>query len=112
VIEQPKELRFPVDCDTPAKRTEYCYRAQELLRGLHNGMRKWYRDGLTQNQWNKLPQRIKNRYPYTAQLSQADWDDFTEKVFMPISGKIGVNIVTQRALLFESTTWTIAVEDI
>ena len=42
-------LRFPIDCDTPAKRTEYCYRAQELLRLRHN--KEWedggYKDKVT-----------------------------------------------------------------
>lgn len=105
-------LTFPVDCDTPAKRTEYCYRAQELLRLIHNGMGRWYREGLTQAQWDKFPQRIKNRYLYTAQLSQADWYDFTQNVFEPISGRITGKLLAQRALLFESTSWQINVEDI
>lgn len=105
-------LVFPQDCDTPAKRTEYCYRAQELLRLLHNGMGRWYRAGLTQAQWNNFPQKIKNRYPYVSQLSQANWDDFTENVFEPISQRTIAKLLEQRALLFESTAWTIDVEDI
>lgn len=105
-------LTFPIDCDTPAKRTEYCYRAQELLRRLHNGMGKWYKEGLTQTQWNKFPQKIKNRYPYAAQLSQADWGDFRNNVFEPIQHRIIEKLLTQRTLLSESITWSIDVEDI
>lgn len=105
-------LTFPINCDTPAKRTEYCYRAQELLRRLHNGMRKWYKDGLTQAQWDKFPQKIRNRYPYVAQLSQGDWDDFRLNVFEPISMKIMYQLGIQQNLMFESQTWSIAVEDI
>lgn len=105
-------LTWPVDCDTPAKRTEYCYRAQELLRRLHNVMGDWYREGVTETKWNKLPQRIKNRYPYKAQLSQAEWNDFLRNVFDPISHRIVTGIGKNRALLFQSTTWDIKVEDI
>ena len=105
-------LTWPADCITPAQRTEYCYRAQELLRLLHNGMGKWYREGLTHTQWNKFPQKIKNRYPYTAQLSQAHWNDFRNNVFEPIQGRIIDKLLAQRALLFESTSWSINVEDI
>lgn len=105
-------LNWPVDCDTPAKRTEYCYRAQELLRLIHNGMGKWRRDGLTEAQWNQLPQKIKTRYPYVAQLSEADWNDFTLNVFESISERIIEKLLQQRALLKESTAWIIAVEDI
>ena len=105
-------LTFPADCDTPAQRTEYCYRAQELLRLIHNGMGRWYREGLTHAQWDKFPRKIKNRYPYTPQLGHADWYDFTQNVFEPISGRITGNLLAQRALLFESTSWQINVEDI
>lgn len=105
-------LTFPVDCDTPAKRTEYCYRAQELLRLLHNGMGKWHREGLTQTQWDKFPQKIKNRYPYTAQLSKETWRDFVHSVFEPIMSRITGKMLEQRALLSASTTWDIVVEDI
>ena len=105
-------LTFPQDCDTPAKRIEYCYRAQELLRRLHNGMGKWYREGLTQTQWNKFPQRIKYRYSYQAQLSQLEWDDFTSNVFEPISQRIIEKLLENRELLTQSTAWKINVEDI
>lgn len=105
-------LEFPPDCDTPAKRTEYCYRAQELLRELHNTMGRWYREGLTEEQWSEFPQKIKNRYPYKPQLSQDEWDEFLENVFEPISHRIAQGILNNRELLFQSQTWTINVEDI
>ena len=105
-------LEFPPDCDTPAKRTEYCYRAQELLRQLHNGMGQWYREGLTFAQWEKLPQRIKDRYPYKTKLSQAEWDEFTSNVFEPINTRIVERLLGNRELLFQSKTWEIHVEDI
>ncbi len=105
-------LEFPPDCDTPAKRTEYCYRAQELLRRLQNSMGKWYREGLAQSQWERFPQKIKNKYPYKPQLSQDDWDEFLENIFEPISTRISQGILDSRQLLFESTAWEINVEDI
>jgi len=75
-------------------------------------MGRWYREGLTQNQWDKFPQKIKNRYPYQAQLPQAEWDDFLLNVFEPISDRIIAKMLENRELLFQSTTWTINVEDI
>jgi hypothetical protein len=105
-------LKFPPDCDTPSKRTEYCYRAQELLRRLHNSIGKWYREGLAQSQWERFPQKIKNKYPYKPQLSQDDWDEFLENIFEPISTRISQGILDSRQLLFESTAWEINVEDI
>ncbi len=37
-------ITFPQDCTTPAERTEYCYRAQELLRLDHNSKGQDYKD--------------------------------------------------------------------
>lgn len=105
-------LTFPVDCDTPRKRVEYCYRAQELLRLIHNGMAKWRREGLTVAQWDRFPQRLKNRYPYDLQLPREQWDDFLTKVFENIQVKISHQIGVQKGLLKESLNWTINVEDI
>lgn len=130
-------INFPIDCDTPRRRTEYCYRAEELLRRLHNHMGWWYRgfdflrdaegrlvrdpDGKvildlnapwTQTQYNHLPQKLKNRYPYQTQLPQAEWDDFRRNVFEPISQRIAEKLLENREFLFQSTNWTINVEDI
>ncbi len=105
-------LRYPADCDTPRRRTEYAYRAQELLRLLHNTMGKWYREGLTESQWDRFPQKIKNRYPYKARLNQAEWDDFTANVFQPISNRITERLLENRELLKQSTAWQIDIEDV
>jgi len=75
-------------------------------------MGRWYREGLTQNQWDKFPQKIKNRYPYQAQLPQADWKDFEMNVFERIDNVIISALLQNRALLKSSTTWQIDVEDI
>ena len=104
-------ISYPPNCDSPRKRTEYLYRAQELLRLIHNAFAKWHRTGLTQNQYNKLPNKIKNKYPYKAKLTDSDMKGFYDDVFMPISSKICNQIGIQRALLFESVEWTPAVED-
>jgi len=105
-------LTFPVNCDTPRRRTEYCYRAEELLRLLHNVIGTWYREGITETKWDKLPEKIKNRYPYKPQLSADEWVEFKYNVFNPISARISKGITSNRWLLRESTEWTINVEDI
>jgi len=104
-------LRFPVDCDSPRRRTEYCYRAQELLRLIHNGMGRWYKVGLTQSQWDKFPQKVKNRYPYKPQLAKDQWDDFT-RLFEEFENKIIAPLLANRELLKQSTNWTVDVDNI
>lgn len=39
-------LKFPTECTSAGDRTEYCYKAQEVLRIEHNVVGKWYRDGI------------------------------------------------------------------
>lgn len=105
-------LEFPIDCETPADRIEYCYRANELLRKLHNVFGKWYREGLSQSAYDKLPVKIKNKYSYVPQISRKIWDDFLAVYFDPISKKITAKIIEHKHILFESTRWDINVEDI
>lgn len=103
-------LRFPTNCNTPEKRTGYCYRAQELLRLIHNAMGKWHREGLTENQWNEFPQRIKNRYPYASVLTDEQWDDFTN-LFDRFEDKVIQPLLSNRQLLKNSMDWTVDVDN-
>lgn len=74
-------ISFPMDCDTPALKTEYLYRAQELLRLYHNDEGKKFRDGV---------------------ISDTEWHDFKTKVFDPLNDKISDAILEQRELLKHS----------
>lgn len=104
-------LKFPLDCDSPRRRTEYCYRAIELLRLIHNGMGRWYREGLTQNQWNRFPQKLKNRYSYKTQLTEAEWYGFIN-LFDRFEGRVMAALLVNRELLANSTNWSINEDDL
>jgi len=101
-----------VEGNTPRKKTEWLYHAQELLRLLHNIFSKWLHEGLTQAEYDALPQKIKSRYPFKPQLTKADWDKFYREDFRPRSDKICAQIGVQRKELKQSTSWVINVEDI
>lgn len=105
-------LEFPIDCLTPAERTEYCYRAQELLRKLHNVFGRWFKEGITQVLWNQLPEKLKDKYPYVPQLLQKKWEDFVENIFEPKSNKIVGNLLQYRQDLKNSIKWDIKIEDV
>ena len=101
---------YPIDCNTPAERTEYAYRSQELLRLLHNKMGEWYRDGIIKSDWDRLPIKIQKRYLYQPRLFEEKWKDFKTSLFEPASTKIADAITTQRELLKASTKWSISNE--
>lgn len=105
-------ITFPINCDSPAEKTEWLYRAQELLRLLHNAFGRWRREGLTQAQYDKFPQKIKNIFPYKPQLTDAEWQSFKENQFDPRQEKVVRAILTNRQLLKDSLQWDIKVEDI
>ncbi len=104
-------ITFPGDCNTPAKRTEYAYRVQEMLRLLHNVMGSWFKTGISKDTWDKLPLKIRSRYPFKAQLTLAEWRDFL-RLFETKSNSVVDSIIQQRKLLEESATWNINIEDI
>lgn len=82
-------LSFPADCNTPALRTEYAYRVQELLRLRHNEVGKKFKEG---------------------KLSKDAWRSFLTSDFNPKSNEISDAILEARALLKQSKRWTIDVE--
>lgn len=69
-------ISYPGWADTDEKKLKFLERAEELYRKLHNSMGKWWKTGLTLAQYNNFPTRLKNKYPYTAKLSDVDWKDF------------------------------------
>lgn len=77
-------MQYPTVCDTTRKKIEFIFRMIELLRKVHNSMGLWYRQPITQTQYNnqlgQLPTKIANwistNYPYKSQLTQSDWDEF------------------------------------
>jgi len=103
-------LDFPVNCITPADRTEYAYRANELLRLLHNVMGKWHGHGIPKSIWDKLPAKARNRYPYKDKLTDVEWNDFRANIFEPAINKVVEAILEQRELLKNSSAWQIDIE--
>ena len=84
-------ITFPQNCTTPAERTEYSYRAQELLRVDHNAKGKDYKD---------------------AKINETEWLDYKENMFESKSDEITKIILEQRALLKKSTRWNIDIGNI
>ncbi|NOY72947.1 MAG: hypothetical protein GXP14_11325 [Gammaproteobacteria bacterium] len=102
---------FPIDCTSPRQRVEYCYRAQELLRRLHNKVGRWYKTGLTQTQYNKFPARIKNRLDYVPQITEAQWKWFLRNMYRKLETAITIELLKNRMLLNDSTQWSIDPSD-
>lgn len=68
-------------------------------------MGKWYTQGLTETQWNKFPAKIKTWYPYKAQLTAFEWDDYKRIVHRKIEDSIVPILTSNRDLLKQETQW-------
>lgn len=125
--------QWPVDCDTPRKRLQFCLRFKEVLRRIYNGFGKWRREGLTTAQYDKLVaatahfiQKIENpsanietikdtvraQFPYTQQLLEADWLRFRNKVWKARSAIAEAMVVEQRTIVAQLLDWSEQVDEL
>lgn len=105
-------LNFPATCDTPRKRLEFAYAMNAKLRKLHNAMGRWYKDGLTQTQYDKLPAKIRSVIAYTPNITKAQFRDYQHNKH-PIYEKLVLDFINQsKAVMEDSTTWVVDVNDV
>ena len=104
-------MKYPGDCNTARRRTEFLYKAQEALRLLYNVFSKWLHEGLAEEEYNLLSEKIRDRYSYGLKLSEADFAKFKNEVFTPKSDKICQEICVQRALL-KTSDWFVDLGEI
>lgn len=105
-------MKFPQDCETLADKAEYLYAAQEKLRLIHNAFAHWYKKGLTQQQYDLLPEKIRDKYKYVEKLLFEDFKRFISEDFEPRSMKVLNAIGDTKANLQKSTRYNIELEDI
>lgn len=74
---------FPVDCQTPADKLEYCQRGLELMRQLYNVMGEWSKGPISADAHAKLPVKIRERFAFsrTEALPVAAWEQFRAYFF-------------------------------
>ncbi len=84
-------LKYPIDCITPTERTEYCYRAQELLR---------------------LERNAKSQDFKKEKITKEEWRTYLIEEFESRQAKIVHAILENRAALKTSTRWAIDIKAI
>lgn len=102
---------YPVQIDTPWEKVRYLFRLREYLRLLHNFSGLWYREGLTQDQYDNgvdagilkgkagqtfiLTSQVKSQYPYTHQITKEQLGNFRknewERRFIIVDSEIAVH---------------------
>lgn len=69
-------INYPSWVDTDEKKLKCLILYGELNERLCNAMGRWFKDGLTQVQYDKLPNRVKLEYPYETKLASTRWRDY------------------------------------
>ncbi len=105
-------MKFPQDCVSIADKAEYLYAAQDKLRLIHNAFAHWYKEGLTEEQYNHLPEKIRNKYKYAKKLTFEDFKRFIGEDFEPRNMKVLNAIGDTKANLQKSNRYNIEIEDI
>jgi len=73
-------INYPAAVNNKVEKLAYMLRVKEKWRRLHNLMGLWFTDGITLVQYNTLPVRIKNKIPYTPQLTQNQWKNVRKRL--------------------------------
>ena len=105
-------MKYPVDAVSNADKFEYCLIIKKLLRVFYNAFSRWASIGLTQVQYNKFPQVIKNKYPYVAVLPNATWKSFLNEDYEPRENIVMNQLMIKRQLLQDSTRWIVDIGDL
>ena len=105
-------MNYPVNCNTPREKISYLYEAQERLQRLHNWIGTWHREGLTQSQYDQIPDKIKALYPVDLKLSKFNWDSFVEDEYNPRANIIISKIPGMKSQLKNRSDWGIVAEDL
>jgi len=110
-----REIKFPVDCISATERTEYCYRAKEILRLEHNIVGAWYnpyKPEITREQYDSLSEMVRKVFPFKTKLTLADWRTYEDTIYMPMNAKMENDLLQARAELKASTRWDINLDNI
>ena len=112
-------MKYPADCDSPRKKTEYLYRALEKLRLLHNVFVEWREVGLTKARYNELPAAIKANFPHKNKIDLDTQKEFLREDFEPVeiariyeaSGACVLSILTDKKFFQGDITYLKSVRE-
>ena len=92
-----RKINFPEGCDTNEKKYQFTCKAQEEARLLYNIFSKWTSKSITQQDYDKIPVKFKQIFPFTAKLTEENWDNFFNQYYKEINIKISEELGYQRA---------------
>jgi len=97
---------YPSDCVTIADRAQWLRIQSRALRLYHNGFAKWFRDGITEAQYQNLPQNVRDNFAYEPKLSAVNWRRFLNEYYYPKLDRLATATSVVNRDLDMSDRWT------
>jgi hypothetical protein len=111
-MEVTMAIKYPLLAVTVGQKATYLMRLREYCRYLHNAVGLWYREGLSETEYDvgvsinrvggpvslsrvRLPNAIKNIMPYKPQISKEEFDSFIKNHWQPRFSRIEDEIQTR-----------------
>lgn len=99
-------IKFPLLCISNGNKIAWLFRARNLLRLEHNIMGKWYREGLTVEEYQKLRAEVQIKWPYKEEkLPLPEWLDYKKERFDLKQEEIDLVLNQLKVLCFDTTKY-------
>ena len=100
-------MNYPADCVTISDKAEWLQIQMATLNKYNNIFARWFRvGGITQQQYDVQPAKLKDNFDYYAQLPFSEWKRFLTDFYEPRLDRLVIAIGEHRAELKDSTRWT------
>ncbi len=105
-------INYPITCTTHATKMAWIERAIELLRIEHNVIGKWYREGITFEEYQTLRAWVQSRIEHRdTKLTETEWNMYQRIRFEPISDKLHGARGQLRQMLYKSNRFSPNLDD-
>lgn len=105
-------INFPITVITNAQRQAWCQVAQELLRAEHNVIGKWFREGITLEEYQTLRAVVQTGWPYKeGNLPKSEWDRYLKERFEPKSNIINQGICQYKQAIYDAKAYSVNLDD-
>ena len=89
-------IKYPLTCTTHATKMAWIERAIELLRIEHNIIGKWFREGITLEEYQTLRAWVQQRIDYrSTRLTKTEWNTYLrtryERIIVKLHEAGGIN---------------------
>lgn len=100
-------IKYPLTCATIASKMAWIARAMELLRIEHNLIGKWFKEGITLEEYQTLRAWVQSRIDYReTKLTKQEHNVYLNIRFIPISKKLLEAEGQFRQMLFNSVRFS------